>query len=82
MPSDSRRDCCISKINRLPLKKLEDLPKGLCAMDGNGIIIFELPLLTSVTPTCTQYTGYKYPWIVLQIIGSVTYEGQPKLNSW
>lgn len=35
------------------------LLKGLCAIDENGIIIFELPLLTSVTPCSSLSTGYK-----------------------
>ena len=44
----------------LPLKKHEVvILKGLCAMDENGIIIFELRLLTSETPTCNRSTGYK-----------------------
>lgn len=54
--------CYIYKTNWLPLKKLEDVVlKGLCALDENGIIIFELLLLMSVTPTCSQSTGYKKP---------------------
>lgn len=37
------------------------LLKGLCAVDDNGIIIFELPLLTSVTPSYSLSPGYKSP---------------------
>lgn len=37
------------------------LLKGLCAMDENGIIIFELPPLTSVAPSYSLSPGYKSP---------------------
>lgn len=46
--------CYIYKTNWLPLRMLEDeILKDLCA-DENGIIIFELPLLTSMTPTADK----------------------------
>lgn len=42
----------IYKTSCLSLKKFEDVVlKGVCAVDENGIIVFELSLLTSVTPT-------------------------------
>lgn len=45
----------IYKTSCLSLKKFEDVVlKGVCAVDENGIVVFELPLLTSVTPTSSQ----------------------------
>lgn len=47
--------CYIYKTNWLPPRMLEDeIFKDICAMDENGIIIFEFPLLTSVTPTADK----------------------------
>lgn len=41
----------IYKTNCSSLNKFEDvILKGICAVAENRIIIFELPLLTSVTP--------------------------------
>ncbi|XP_023618879.1 LOW QUALITY PROTEIN: uncharacterized protein C2orf66 homolog [Myotis lucifugus] len=60
----------IYKTSCLSLKKFEDVVlKGVCAVDENGIIVFELPLLTS--PQSTMPKAFLLLSAALVLLGPV-----------